>query len=287
MIAHVAEAGEARGRVVLQFSSGRPSAVAIEAAICVAQAFQSEVESLFVEDRNLIDLASFPFAREISFDGRAQRAISCSDIERDLRLIAQAVQRRVEILAHAADVPFRQRTVRDEPVNALAVACRERGPWNVVALAEPFGATACDTLRQLLETVSGTTGLVLVGPQARRTVGPVVMAIEDTERLPGMLRAAERLTPVTGGEIIALLVAEDEDTLHWMDGETRLLLAERQDVRIAHAGFARGASAAVAETLRLLGGGFVIGRFGGLVVPSDGDLRPLAAALECPLFLVR
>jgi hypothetical protein len=31
----------------------------------------------------------------------------------------------------------------------------------------------------------------------------------------------------------------------------------------------------------------VICRFGGLVVPDEGDLSPLAAALECPLFLVR
>ena len=34
-------------------------------------------------------------------------------------------------------------------------------------------------------------------------------------------------------------------------------------------------------------GGFVICQFGGLVVPDEGDLRPLASVLECPLFLVR
>jgi hypothetical protein len=43
----------------------------------------------------------------------------------------------------------------------------------------------------------------------------------------------------------------------------------------------------MAETLRRLHGGIVICRFGGLVVPEEGDLRPLASALECPLFLVR
>jgi hypothetical protein len=31
----------------------------------------------------------------------------------------------------------------------------------------------------------------------------------------------------------------------------------------------------------------VICQFGGLVVPDEGDLGPLVAALECPLFLVR
>ena len=49
----------------------------------------------------------------------------------------------------------------------------------------------------------------------------------------------------------------------------------------------RGAAASMAETLRRLRGGMVICRFGGLVVPDEGDLRPLASVLECPLFLVR
>jgi len=43
----------------------------------------------------------------------------------------------------------------------------------------------------------------------------------------------------------------------------------------------------MAETLRRLRGGIVIGQYGGLLVPDEGDLRPLLAALECPLFLVR
>jgi len=41
------------------------------------------------------------------------------------------------------------------------------------------------------------------------------------------------------------------------------------------------------EALRRLGGGFVICQFGGRGVPDEGDLKPLASVLECPLFLVR
>ena len=49
MIAHVAETGENRGRVVLQLGSAHPSAIALEAAVRIAQAFQSEIESVFVQ----------------------------------------------------------------------------------------------------------------------------------------------------------------------------------------------------------------------------------------------
>jgi hypothetical protein len=72
-----------------------------------------------------------------------------------------------------------------------------------------------------------------------------------------------------------------------VEGEARLLLGERLSIRVALVKLALGASASVAEALRRMKGGFVISRFGGLVVPGEGDLKPLAAALECPLFLVR
>ena len=95
MIMHVAEAGEQRGRVVLHITSGHPNKVAIEAAVRIAQAFHSEIESLFVEDMQLYDMASYPFAREISLRG-TNRALSREDIERDLRLTGKALCRRVE-----------------------------------------------------------------------------------------------------------------------------------------------------------------------------------------------
>jgi hypothetical protein len=287
MIPHVAQAGEARGRVVLRLCSSNPNAVALEAAIRVAQAFQSEIESLFVEDLQLIELTGFSFAREISLTGRQSRAISAADIEREFRLAYAPLRRRIEALARAADVPVHQRVVRDEPVHALAAACAECGPWNVVALAEPFGSATSESLRRLFDMVADATGVILVGPRARRTAGPVIIAIEEVDRLPALVRTAERLARVTNGEIVILLIAEDEERLHWMESQARLVLGDRSDARIVPAELARGAPAVVAEALRRLDGGFVIAQFGGLAVPSEGDLRPLAAALLCPLFLVR
>lgn len=287
MIAHVAEAAEARGRVVLQLRTANPNAVAIEAALRVAQAFQSGIETLFVEDLQVFDLASFPFAREISLTGRKSRAISSGEIEQEFRLAFASLQRRIEALAKAAEVPLRQRIVRDDPITALAATCAECGPWNVVALAEPFSAMSCESLRLVLDTVADATGLVLVGPKARRTFGPVIVAVEDVERLPSMIRAGERIASVTGGSIVVVPIDDDEERVRWMEAQARLLLDERPDAQVIAAGSARGAAEVVAETLRRLKGGFVISQFGGLVVPAEGDLKALAAALECPLLLVR
>lgn len=288
MIAHVASVGEDRGRVVLRLSpSAHPSDVALEAAVRVAQAFQSEIESLVVEEQQLIELASFPFAREISLSGRQVRALSAADIEHDMRMAAAAFMRRVAELARRAEVPLRARSVRGEPVQALATACADCGPWNVVALAEPFTAARTAALRQLFDAVTGTTGIVLVGPHARRATGPIIAVVEDIERLPGMLRAAERLASAQAATIQLLMIAETDERARLMEAQARLAIGGRSDTRLASLVLARGAPAVAAETLRRLAGGFVIVQFGGLVVPDDDDMRPLATTIECPLFLVR
>jgi hypothetical protein len=287
MIAHVASRGEDSGRVVLQLGSRTPSAVALRAAIRIAQAFQSEIESLFVENQQLLDCTSFNFVREVSLTGRWLRTISREEMADRLRLAANGARRQVERLARQADVPLRSRVVRDEPLRAISVACAETGPWNVVVLAEPLTPSDAGFLRQLMLEIDGATGLGLVGPKAQRCSGPAVVAVEDTQHLPGMLMTAERVAALDSGAVVLLLVATQEEQLAQMEGEARLVVGRREDVRIVLAEVDRGEAAVMAETLRRLRGGFVIGQYGGLLVPEDGDLRPLLAALECPLFLVR
>ena len=189
MIAHVAESGENRGRVVLQLGSAHPSAVALEAAVRVARAFQAEIESVFVEDAQLFDCAAYSFVREVSLSGRRSRTVSAVQMGEGLRLAALAARRQIESLARLADVPLRSRVVRDEPLRAMAIACAETGPWNVLALGEPFAGGNAGLLKQLLIEISGTTGVVMVGPRARRVTGPAVIAVEDMNSLPALLHA--------------------------------------------------------------------------------------------------
>lgn len=289
MIAHVAAAGEQRGRVVLHLCSARPNRVALAAALRVAKAFQSEVESLFVEDQGLYACASYPFAREISLSGRVSRPLSADAIERQMRHMAAALGREIDTLARLAEVPLRQTVVRDEPVAALARACTDCGPWNVVALADTL-AGGGEAVARLFDAVVGTTGVIIAGPAARRSDGPIVVVVEDIADLEPMLRAAERLRPEQVAEaetITLLLVADSEDKVAWMDGQVRLVLGEAAEVAIARTVVARGGEAALAEVLRRLGGGIVIGRWGGLAAPAGGELRHLTSSLECPLFLMR
>ena len=286
MIAHVAEAGEARGRVIVRTVSARANDIAMQAAVRIAQAYRSEIESLYIEDAELIALARFAFVREITTYGTS-RPLTPSDVIRDLRHQFSALQRRLGLLAAAAQVPIHERYIRDEPLRALAITCADCGPWNVVVLTEPFGAGSAHEIAQLLDNVEDATGLVLVGPRANRVTGPVVMVLEDIDALSGMLRAGDRLVEGTDTPLMLAIMAGDTDTAGWLESQARLLLGERDDLHLVHLALAHAEPSLAAEAVRRMRPGLVIARFGGLLVPAADDLGPLAVALECPLLLSR
>lgn len=289
MIAHVAQAGEGRGRVVVHLTAAAPSPVALAAAVRVARAFQSEIESLFVEDATLLDIAALPFTCEISLTGRERRELSPDGLARQMRASAAAIARRLTELARLAEVPLHVTVVRSEPIAALAHACAARGPWNVVALAEPLTAKNGATLGRLFASVPGTTGLIVVGPAAKRCQGRMVAIVEDIADFEPVLRTARRLNAEDGdaARITLLLVAESLDDARIMDEHVRLTIGDDETIEIVVARVEPNEPGVAAELIRKLAPGFIVGRFGGLIVPSGGDLRHLAAVLECPMFLMR
>lgn len=290
MIAHVAAAGERGGRVMLWLGGSGASRVAIDAALQLAQAFQAEVESLYVEDSQLFDLADFPFARSIGTSGDGWRPLPQGALERDMRFAAAALHRQVSEAAALVDVPCHARVVRDEPLRAVARACAENGPWNLVVVGEPLAAGDSERLAQVFEKVRDTTGAVITGPLARRTRGPVVAVIEEFDRLGPMLKTAQLLATVTGGDVKLTLAGDRRDELAWMEGEARLLLAGGEQGELAELETVLAANddpAPLAAVLQRHKPGFALAQYGGRLIAPGANLRPLTAALECPLLLVR
>lgn len=291
MIAHVAAADERSGRVVLWHGgSATVSRIAIDAAMLLAQSFQAEVESLYVEDTQLFDLAAFPFARVIGASGGAWRPLPHETLEREMRFAAAAFHRQVAEIGSEASVPCRSRIVRDEPLRAVSRACAENGPWNLVVLGEPLTPGDGPRLAELFDRVRDTTGAVITGPLGCRAKGPVVAVVEDFQRLGPMLRAAQRLAPECGGQVQLTLVGDRRDELSWMEGEARLLCATGNEDDVI--GFesvlaANDDPAPLAAVLQRYKPGFALAQYGGRLVAAEARLRPLTAALECPLLLVR
>jgi hypothetical protein len=177
--------------------------------------------------------------------------------------------------------------MRDDPLGALAKACAENGPWNVVAIAEPFAATDDKRLREVFASVSDTTGVMVAGPTARISSGPVVAAVEHFERLGPMLKAAERLARAANCDVKLMLVGNRPNELSELEGRARLLFGESGGPELETVLAARGDVAAVAAAVRRHKASLVLAQYGGLVVSGEDTPRSLTAALPCPLLVVR
>jgi hypothetical protein len=300
VIAHVAAAGEDRGRIILHLGHGKLNTPAVEAALRVAQAFQSSIECVFVEDQQLYDLAHLPFSREVSRDGAVVRPAAPDVLELDLRCDAIAAQRYVTRLAAAKGVPQSGRIMRDTPVDALTRACAEHGPWNVIAMITPITTGGDDDLLlTALTSIPGHTGVVCMGTKVQASHGNprrVLALIERLDDLHVLLRTSERLAaPQTPGTLTAditlLVTGSNAEPQADIEPHVRLALASREHVaednwaRVAVA-LADGAGR-VLEYLQRLAPEFLVARFGGDYLPGAGDPSPIIASLPCPIFIVR
>lgn len=286
---HVAAAGENRGRVVLRVRSGRPHPIAVDIALRIAHAYQARLESLFVEEPQLVDSAGHTFVNEISISGKNVRSLEVCDVEAILDYEARQARQFIEARAAAASVPFQLRVIRDEALRALSVACAESGPWNIIVLADPLSASDQQVLAHMLGEIADATAVVAVGPRASRSNGPVLVVVESADRLEAMLRLADRLAGEGDErvEIKVLPVAEASDVGHEIEGQVRLALGDDHGVAIAMALSTLGAPEVAIEAVRRATPGLVVAQVGGSIVGADSDMRMLAQALECPIILVR
>lgn len=286
MIAHVAEAGEGSGRVVLQIGP-RLSPVALEAALQLARSFRSEIEALYTDDGMLLDLAAHPFAREISVSGTVKGAIDTDKLQRRQHRAAAATVRRAERAARDAGIRFSSSVHQQDAAGVLADACAARGPWNIVALGEPLAGHDRVKLREMFTSIWGTTGFVLTGPKARRTSGPVVAIVEDIERFSPLLRTAEHLAAANACATEVLMAGHSVEHVIEMEAHARIILNDEAHANLPITSVVNATATSIAHALRALGAGFVVAAYDGIAVPSEGEETLLAEGLEGPLLLVR
>lgn len=95
-----AEKNRTSKRILVSLENSRLGAMALEAAAELATELQAQLQGLFVEDINLLNLAGLPFAREVGHESATERRILSSDIERSLKAEALHTQ---QLLARTAE----------------------------------------------------------------------------------------------------------------------------------------------------------------------------------------
>ncbi len=290
MMAHVAEASEASGRVLFWTDHNAPlNLVAASAAARLAAAFQAEIETVTVDAGDIGLSGEMPatgFVARGTGTAPVEVTSGASHFDRSARaesLLMRRQRREIADCARRHGVACRHTSASGDAIDVLAELCTVRGPWNVVVAA---GATSVPSVGTLFANVSGATGVVVAPLGSGNRDGPIAVVAEDIERLPSMLRAATRLTRMFG-RIHVLFAASTRAELSGLEARARLVIPLQTEVVFEATEPSFGAEEAYDGVLRKLAPSFVVCRFGGTVLPTGRALSRTIAKTGAPFLLVR
>jgi nucleotide-binding universal stress UspA family protein len=86
-------------RIVVTLDTSEAGRSVLDIAVRLAATLPAELEGVFIEDVNLINLAGLPFLREIRAHSLVSEAVTAERMQRDLRAVARQAER---MLAQAA-----------------------------------------------------------------------------------------------------------------------------------------------------------------------------------------
>lgn len=286
MIAHVAAAVEASGRVLLWLDPDvAVSRRALEAAVQVASAYAADVETVVMDGPSMADLNDIPSAYlpVLGKGGRRGELGAVIDFRAQL---ADRQRRDVETLAHRAGVGITHVSAPGDPIDSLAEMCLLRGPWNIVVLGRSPGPELAALISSILANVSGATGVIVAGRRECAASDDVAVIVEDLDRMPSMLRAAERLV-LGSGRIHVMIATETAADYREIDHQLRLLTAHDRRFQLVGGAPTFGVAGVYDETVFRLRPCFTIARFAGALPGQTRALMRLVSLSAGPLLLVR
>ena len=271
-------------RILVPLDASEHSLTALNAAVELAASLNAELEGLFVEDINLVQLAEFPFAQEVSLYSPMSRQLEKGSMERQLRIQAQRLRQTLARLAERAHVAWTFRVVRGG-VPAQVLAATESADLTILGKAGssiPGRTRAGSTVRTIISRGRGMTLIVQHGVRFKAPVQTVFTG----SSLSG--KALEISTAVAAAWKMPLLVLIPAAT-----PEERNDLQNRAAEILGQLGGA--ATFQVLPRLNCEQLVRVIGAHGTgpLFFPceapslSGGDLQTLIDAVRNPVFLVR
>ncbi len=283
MTAHVAEASEGSGRVLLWLDPNILTAPqAIEASVRLAAAYRSELETVDVAPPHIAFADGVPIRRVGARMSPAAAAALDEDTARSR--LATRQRRAVDELAFEFDVPVVHTNAAGDAIDRLAEMCTARGPWNVVALSRTPSASIATLIADVFANVSGATGVLVGSRRQSAWSGRVAVVAEDGERLPSMLRAAERIAGKSGSTHL-IVAAPTQSAFDDLESQARLLPEGGGRLKFAPSRPTFGLDGALDDALITTKPDLAIARFGGTLL-SDGASLSRALALTGAAFLL-
>ena len=94
------------GSVLLAIENVSLSATSIDLAVAIAASMQSRLHGLFIENEDLLRVASLPFSREISLTTAEERPTNFDLMQRSLQSMASSFKKSIKQAARASNIPW-------------------------------------------------------------------------------------------------------------------------------------------------------------------------------------
>lgn len=221
--------GETRtARIVVALDTSRQSLAALEEAAFLAALMQAELESLFVEDINLLHLCGFPFCNQIGSYTATPRRVDNRAMERQLRGLANRLRAETARIAQQARVPWQFRVRRgavaaellEAAESALFLSLGRAG----VSRRKPLGSIAQAVMTQ------ATRPILMLG-EGQKSEPPLIVVYTGDAASRRGLELALRLAPRFAHKLYVWVQPSAEDNaLHAaaLQEDVRSLLAQNQ-----------------------------------------------------------
>lgn len=269
-------------RILIALDTSHHSLAALRAAARLAGSLDAELHGLFVEDINLLRVASLPMARELQFPFAAHARMSPERMRRQLRAQASQARRALASICRRQQIEWTFQVVSGGVSSKVLEEAAKADLLCLGRISRPvmqrpgLGSTA-------RAAVTRAQRCVLLISHGTRIRPPVVVAYDGSSGAEPALLLASRLTRALGGFLSILVPADaprspeeiQEEIARRLDGEN-LMIRYRQMVG---AGVIRLLSALQTEGCGIL----VLSR---AILPPD-DIGELMDAVECPVLLVQ
>lgn len=195
-------------RILIALDPAAPRRDPFEPVAALGRAHGAELTGLFVEDANLLRLATLPFAQEIrpGPDPDAPRSIDRAQIEAQLRTRAEEVRRAFEEGAAHLRMRYRFNVRRGDVLDELAAAAHEAEMLVIGRSVRSAGARTWLGVRfDRLAQAAERAGVSLVFVREPWASGSRVLTLWDASE--GAVRALETANAFADAERLALTVA--------------------------------------------------------------------------------
>ncbi len=250
-------------RIAVTLDAFEVSAQALEQAVRLAERMGAQLEGIFIEDIDLIEISALPFLKEVRTVSRSENAIDLARMEQELRVLARRAERLLSEEASRHNVAWSFRIWRGSIDSDLLAADIEA---DVLALSR-LGAAL-------------THGKVL---RSRSTAVTVLYTGTDASRRA--LDMARSLAAEPQKELIVLLPVEDHDDAKHLQEAALLQLDE--DAANAH--FLRLTNGSLNDLMEILtdtsSAVLILER--DHVLLQSPSLKHCLSRLDCPLLVVR